>query len=121
DGVTAVAVVFGLVGSDATLRQAVECVLPAGMVMVVGEAGGRVPFGFSRVPYEVHLTSSVWGSPQDLRAVVGMAQRGDLSWDVEPMPLARANEALSRLRNGEAGLAAPLAPQDPAAPGLAPL
>jgi D-arabinose 1-dehydrogenase-like Zn-dependent alcohol dehydrogenase len=31
-----------------------------------------------------------------------MAQRGDLAWDVEPMPLARANEALARLRNGEA-------------------
>jgi D-arabinose 1-dehydrogenase-like Zn-dependent alcohol dehydrogenase len=44
----------------------------------------------------------VWGSYQDLRAVLGMAQRGDLAWDVEPMPLARANEALTRLRNGEA-------------------
>jgi alcohol dehydrogenase, propanol-preferring len=102
DGLPAAAVVFDLVGSDATLRQAVECVLPAGMVMVVGEAGGRVPFGFRLVPYEAHLTSSVWGSFEDLRAVVGMAQRGDLSWDVEPMPLARANEALTRLRDGEA-------------------
>jgi propanol-preferring alcohol dehydrogenase len=80
----------------------VEHVRPAGMVMVVGEAGGRVPFGFRLVPSEAHLTSSVWGSFQDLRAVVGMAQRGDLAWDVEPMPLARANEALARLRNGEA-------------------
>ncbi len=102
DDLPAASAVFDLVGTDATLRQAVEHVLPAGMVMVVGEAGGRVPFGFSLLPYEAHLTSSVWGSYQDLRAVLGMAQRGELTWDVEPMPLAEANEALSRLRNGEA-------------------
>jgi hypothetical protein len=43
----------------------------------------------------------VWGCYQDLRAVVAMAQRGELAWDVEPMPLAAANEALVRMRNGE--------------------
>lgn len=101
DGLPAAEAVFDLVGSDTTLRQAVEHVRPAGMVMVVGEAGGRIPFGFSLVPYETHLTSSVWGSYQDLRAVLGIAQRGDLIWDVEPVPLAQANQALSRLRNGE--------------------
>ncbi len=69
--------------------------------MAVGEAGGRVPFGFTLVPYEAHFTSSVWGSYQDLRAVLGIAQRGDLTWDVAPMPLAQANEALARLRHGE--------------------
>ena len=97
----AAAAVFDLVGSDATLRQAVKHVLPAGVVMVVGEAGGRVPFGFSLVPYEAHLTSSVWGSYQDLQAVPGLARRGELTWNVEPVPLAQANEAMSRLRNGE--------------------
>jgi len=100
-GLPAAAAVFDLVGSDATLRQAVEHVLPAGVVMVVGEAGGRIAFGFSLVPYEAHLTSSVWGSYQDLRAVLGIAQQGKLTWDVEPIPLTQANEALSRLRNGE--------------------
>ena len=101
DGLPAAEAVFDLVGSDATLRQAVEHVLPTGVVMVVGEAGGRISFGFSLVPYEAHLTSSVWGSYQDLRAVLGIAQRGELTWDVEPVPLARANDAVSRLRNGE--------------------
>ena len=101
DDLPAAEAVFDLVGSEATLGQAVERVLPAGVVMVVGEAGGRVPFGFSLVPYEAHLTSSVWGTYQDLQAVLGIAQRGDLTWDVEPMPLAQANEALSRLRNGQ--------------------
>ena len=101
DDLPAAEAVFDLVGSEVTLGQAVERVLPAGVVIVVGEAGGRVPFGFSLVPYEAHLTSSVWGTYRDLQAVLGIAQRGDLTWDVEPMPLARANEALSRLRNGQ--------------------
>lgn len=102
DDLPPAAAVFDLVGSDDTLRQAVGCVLPAGVVVVVGEAGGRIRYGFSLVPYEAHLTSSVWGSYQDLQAVLGFARRGELTWDVEPMPLARANEALSRLRTGAA-------------------
>jgi propanol-preferring alcohol dehydrogenase len=101
DDLPAAEAVFDFVGSDATLRQAAEHVLPAGVVVVVGEAGGRISFGFRLVPCEAHLTSSVWGSFQDLRAVLGIAQRGELTWDVEPVPLAQANEALSRLRNGE--------------------
>ncbi len=101
DDLPAAEAVFDFVGSDATLRQAAEHVLPAGVVMVAGEAGGRIPFGFRLVPYEAHLTSSVWGSVEDLRAVLGIARRGELTWDVEPVPLAQANEALSRLRNGE--------------------
>jgi alcohol dehydrogenase, propanol-preferring len=60
------------------------------------------PFGFSLLPHEAHLTSSVWGSYQDLREVLGMAQRGELTWDAEPVPLAGANQALARLRNGKA-------------------
>lgn len=94
-------VVFDLVGSELTLRQAVERVLPTGLVVVVGEAGGRVPFGFGLVPYEAHLTSSVWGSFQDLREVLALAHRGELAWEVEPMPLAEVNGALARLRGGE--------------------
>lgn len=101
DDLPAAEAVFDLVGNDATLRQAAGHVLPAGMMMVVGEAGGRIPFGFAEVPYEAYFTSSVWGSYQDLQEVLGIAQRGELAWDVEPVPLAEANQALSRLRNGE--------------------
>lgn len=101
DDLPAAEAVFDLVGSDATLRQAVKLVRPAGVMMVVGEAGGRIPFGFRLVPYEAHLTSSVWGSYQDLREVLSIAQRGDLAWDVEPMPLAQANQAVARLRTGK--------------------
>ena len=96
---TAVAV-LDLVGSDATMAEAAHLVRPTGVVMVVGEAGGRLPFGFGAVPHEAHLTTSVWGSHRDLVAVVELARAGTLRWDVEALPLERVNEALERLRHG---------------------
>lgn len=93
-------VAFDFVGTSATIRQAVASIVPTGLVMLVGEAGGQVPFGFTNVPYEACLTTSVWGSRADLEAVLDHAWRGDLTWQVEPVPLDRANEALDRLREG---------------------
>ena len=92
--------VLDLVGSDATLAEAARLVRPTGVVMVVGEAGGRLPFGFGAVPNEAHLTTSLWGSYRDLVAVVELARAGTLRWEVEALPLHRVNEALERLRHG---------------------
>ena len=92
--------VLDLVGSDATLAEAARLVRPTGVVMVVGEAGGRLPFGFGTVPNEAHLTTSLWGSHRDLVAVVELARAGTLRWEVEALPLHRVNEALERLRHG---------------------
>jgi propanol-preferring alcohol dehydrogenase len=96
----AAAAVLDLVGSDATLAEAARLVRPTGVVMVVGEVGGRLPFGFGAVPHEVHLTTSVWGSRRELAAVVELARAGTLRWEVEALPLDRVNEALERLRHG---------------------
>ena len=92
--------VLDLVGSDATMAEAARLVRPTGVVMVVGEAGGRLPFGFGAVPNEAHLTTSLWGSYRDLVAVVELARAGTLRWEVEALPLHRVNEALERLRRG---------------------
>jgi propanol-preferring alcohol dehydrogenase len=92
--------VLDLVGSDATMAEAARLVRPTGVVMVVGEAGGRLPFGFGTVPNEAHLTTSLWGSYRDLVAVVELARAGTLRWEVEALPLHRVNEALERLRHG---------------------
>jgi propanol-preferring alcohol dehydrogenase len=94
--------VLDLVGSDATLAEAARLVRPTGVVMVVGEVGGRLPFGFGAVPHEAHLTTSVWGSRRELAAVVELAREGTLRWEVEALPLDRVNEALERLRQGRA-------------------
>ena len=93
--------VLDFVGSDDTLALAARLVRRTGIVMLVGEAGGRLPFGFRAVPHEAHLTTTVWGSLGDLREVLDLARRGELDWQVEAMPLERANQALDRLRRGE--------------------
>lgn len=93
-------VVFDFVGDDESLAYAIRNVAPGGLVTLVGEAGGRHPFGFDVVPAETRLTTSTWGSLEDLRAVVKLAQRHRLRWDVEAMPLAEAAEAHRRLAAG---------------------
>jgi propanol-preferring alcohol dehydrogenase len=93
--------VLDFVGSDDTLALAARLVRRTGIVMLVGEAGGHLPFRFGAVPHEAHLTTTVGGSLGDLRDVLDLARRGELDWKVESMPLERANEALERLRRGE--------------------
>jgi propanol-preferring alcohol dehydrogenase len=93
--------IFDLVGSDRTMELARQLVAPGGLVMLVGEAGGGVRFGFEAVAVESWLTTIAWGSIDDLRAVVAMAQRGELEWSVERMPLDGAQAAHDRLRAGE--------------------
>jgi propanol-preferring alcohol dehydrogenase len=93
-------VVFDFVGTHATLEYATRNVAPGGLVSLVGEAGGSVAFGFERLPVEASLTTTAWGSLADLRAVVRLARRGSLKWEVERVPLADAQEAHDRLAAG---------------------
>jgi propanol-preferring alcohol dehydrogenase len=96
-------VVFDVVGSDETLAHASAVVAPDGLVMLVGEAGGHLPFGFDTTPLEAWLTTVAWGSRDDLREVVRIARRGRLHWDVERVPLRDARKAHARLRARKVG------------------
>jgi propanol-preferring alcohol dehydrogenase len=95
-------VVFDFVGTDSTLEHASAVVAPGGLVQLVGEAGGSLRFGFDGPPVESWLTTVAWGSPEDLREVVTLAQRGRLRWEVDAVPLGDAATAHARLRAGEA-------------------
>lgn len=94
-------VVLDFVGTDATLAQATEVVGQDGIIVLIGEAGGSMQFGFDRVPVESWLTTVAWGSFDDLREVVRLAESGVLRWDVEAVPLADAEIAHARLRSGD--------------------
>jgi propanol-preferring alcohol dehydrogenase len=94
-------VVFDFVGTDDSLSYAARNVAPGGLISLVGEAGGTLPFGFERVPVEASLTTTAWGSIADLREVVALARRGRLRWEVERMPLAEAQAAHDRLAAGD--------------------
>ena len=93
-------VVLDFVGSDDSLAHAAEVVAPAGVIVVVGEAGGVLAFGTELPAPESWLTTVAWGSPDDLRSVVRLAERGRLDCAVETMPLAEAAAAHDRLRAG---------------------
>ncbi len=94
-------VVFDFVGTDETLDYAVRNVAAGGLLSLVGEAGGHVPFGFDSVPVEMAITTTAWGAVDDLRTVVKQARQGRLRWAVERMPLTEAARAHERLAAGD--------------------
>ena len=94
-------VVLDLVGNDDTLAHAAAVVAPDGLVLLVGESGGHLPFGFDPLPVESWLTTVAWGSRDDVRDVVRLAAGGRLHWDVEAVPLREVAAAHGRLRAGD--------------------
>ncbi len=68
-------VVLDFVGSDETLALAGDVVAPGGVVMLVGEGAGQLSFGFERPAVEAWLTTTAWGSIDELRDVVRLADR----------------------------------------------
>ncbi len=101
DGERGFDVVFDLVGTDATLRDAAVAVRPGGLVMLVGEGGGELPVSFESPAVEASVTTAAWGSLDDLRDVVALTEAGEVAWEVETMPLRDAPLALERLERGE--------------------
>jgi propanol-preferring alcohol dehydrogenase len=98
-GLGAIAV-FDCVGTDATMRLATAAVRPGGAIQVIGLAGGRLPFGYGALPFDVSVTIPYWGSVGELVEVVELARAGAIHAHTESFPLARAHEAYARLRAG---------------------
>ncbi len=94
-------IVFDFVGSEDTLRFAGRIVERGGAVVQIGEAGGQIPFGLGTVPHEAIFTTSIWGSLDDLKAVLEYARAGKILWDIECLPLDDVNDALDRMRHGD--------------------
>lgn len=90
-----------IVGTEETLARGAEAIEPGGLLMLVGAGGGTLPYGLETLSSEIHLMTSLNGSLDDLAAVLELARRGKLKWDVEALPLERVNDALGRLRRGD--------------------
>ena len=93
-------VIFDFVGSDETLAGTLFRLAPDGLLMIVGEGGGEVRFGFDASGVESWAATSAWGSIEELREVVALAADQALTWEVELMPLADAAIAHQRLAAG---------------------
>ena len=94
-------VIFDFVGSDETLADGARRLAPGGLLMIVGEGGGELRFGFDAAAVERWVTTSAWGSVNELRQVIALAADHALTWDVEVMPLADAPIAHERLAEGQ--------------------
>jgi propanol-preferring alcohol dehydrogenase len=102
DGLEPVDVVIDFAGAEPTLVAARDTVRRRGLVVVVGLAGGRIPFGFAAVPHEARFMTSVWGSRDQLDELLALARREpSIVQPVETLPLDRAQEAHDRLRAGD--------------------
>jgi propanol-preferring alcohol dehydrogenase len=102
--------VLDFVGSDATLAIALGGVGRQGLVVLAGLAGGAAAFSFFSQATEAQLTTSYWGSRNELAEVVALAQQGKLRSHVERHPLADINTVFARLARGEVDGRAVLVP-----------
>jgi len=93
--------VIDFVGAEATLTTARDHVARQGIVVVVGLYGGTIPFGFGAVPHEARFMTSVWGTLEQMRDMVALAQRHPLHSPVELIGLDDVAEAHERLHRGD--------------------
>lgn len=93
--------VIDFVGAEATLTTARDHVARQGLVVVVGLYGGRIPFGFGAVPHEARFMTSVWGSLEQMRDMVALAQTHPLVSPIETISLDDVADAHVRLHHGD--------------------
>ncbi len=95
-------VVLDFIGADVTLATTASNVARKGTVIVVGLAGGTVPFGLTSVAPEARFMSSFWGTRAEMDDLLDLARREpSIIRPVETLPLDDAQIAHDRLRAGQ--------------------
>jgi propanol-preferring alcohol dehydrogenase len=97
------ALVMDCVGSDDTLALAASVVTNRSRIVVVGVAGGTLPFSFLSLPYECSIGTTFWGTMAELAEVVALAQARRISVDIERIDLSDAMDAYGELEAGRFG------------------
>ncbi len=93
--------IIDFVGAKPTMETSAGAVGRQGIVVIVGLAGGRLEFGVGVIPSEAVLTTSIWGSLEELTELLEFVRVEGVTHLVETLPLEQAQEALDRLRRGE--------------------
>lgn len=94
---------FDFVGSDATLALAIGVTRTLGKVSQVGLAGGTAQLQVLRNSrFEVAFEATLWGTLQELREVIALAEDGRLSLiETETAPLDQINDVYRRVKAGD--------------------
>lgn len=93
--------VIDFVGAEPTLATARDHVARQGLIVVVGLYGGTIPFGFGAVPHEARFMTSVWGTLDQMRDMVALAQAHPLHSPIEVIGLEEVAAAHDRLNRGD--------------------
>ncbi len=93
--------VIDFVGAEPALATARDHVARQGLVVVVGLYGGTIPFGFGAVPHEARFMTSVWGTLDQMRDMVALAQAHPLHSPIEVIGLEDVAAAHDRLNRGD--------------------
>lgn len=93
--------IIDFVGAQPTMQTAAGAINRQGILVVVGLAGGRLEFGVGIIPSEAVVTTSIWGSLEELKELLAYVSKEGIEHIVETMPLDKAQEALDRLRKGD--------------------
>jgi propanol-preferring alcohol dehydrogenase len=102
-----------VVGSDETMELARAVAAVEGHLTVLGLAGGSLSWtAMGVLPWECSLTSTYWGSANELGEVLDLARAGRIRADVERFALADAGAAYDALRAGRIAGRAVICPND---------
>lgn len=104
------AAVLDFVGIDATMALGASLLGRQSIFVLVGLAGGTLPFSFMGLPSEAVVTTSNWGSRNELEEVLALARTGSLVSNIEQHPLSEINEVFERLATGQIAGRAVLVP-----------
>lgn len=93
---------FDFVGTDATLALAIGATRTLGKVTQVGLAGGTAKLQVLRNSrFEVQFEATLWGTLQELREVIALAEDGRLTpIETETAPLDQINDVYRRVKAG---------------------
>ncbi len=93
--------IFDVVGSSQTMQLGVACGRDRSSMTVIGITGESLRWSFREVPFEMSITSTLWGSLPELREVVALAKAGSITPTIERYTLEGAMDAYKRLEHGE--------------------
>lgn len=94
-------VVLDFVGIDATGDLALASVAMGGAVVILGAGGGSAKVNFMTTPFNVAVSTSLWGRRKELLELVELARRGQVSIETQTYSLDDALQAYQDLYDGK--------------------
>ncbi len=92
--------IVDFVGSDTTMRQVSQSAGRQARIVIVGLAGGTLPFTLAALN-EAEVTTSIWGNIQELSEVLALARKGLLRTRIQRIGFEEINQTFDKLAQGQ--------------------